>query len=478
MRLTTLGLLVPLFAAACGQSLQPLNPFDAGFTPDDLTTGVGTDMAGAGTIDLAGADFAGTVPDTTGPVITYVKPIAGSFVGGLMDLTVTITDPSGVQPGSVQAVINNDPTKYTLALGPAGTDTYHVFFDLNTLGKGIVFLALSVRADDRLGNHSELGEEVVLDNTTPWMTMNAAVPMRVSKLDATNAASPKLECSHLFSPLGDPSDTANGPEVASEGAVMKQIMGLRARIEDHGNFAPGQRVEYISDIDESTVTLFAVGNTSSPLPVLAVDTNGDGICDDVNPALVPTSGTVVMPNQALAVAMSPLADTGAANFTPSSGTVTAGVCDEFGLGTEVAPPPLCTKAGTTVTFVIPWLGKDKPIYSIPPIRDPDACVGFPLDAANHLPEGPACVLVRAADHAGNHMVSYPLHICVDLGTGVCNGFTVTSLQACTGALDASGNVMAGSHCDPAPSPTVATPEPNPGSFPTDGSEVRYLPAFQ
>jgi hypothetical protein len=251
---------------------------------------------------------------------------------------------------------------------------------------------------------------------------------------------------------------------------MKQIMGLRARIEDRGNRAPGQRPEYISDIDESTVTLFAVGNTSSPLPVLAVDTDGDGICDDVNPALVPTSGTVVMPNQALALAMAPLTDAGNADFTPSAGTVGPD-CSEFGLPTEVAPQPLCNKAGTGLTFVIPWVGKDKPIYSVPPIKDPDACVGFPVDAANHLPEGPACVLVRAADKAGNHMVSFPLQICIDLGGTACNAFT-RDPTACTGKLAANGTVMAGSTC------SAPTPGGNPGTFPTDGSEVRYLPAFQ
>src|SRR2546423_1782955 len=96
MRLTSLFLLAPLAAAACGQSLQPLNPFDGGLPVEDLSMGGGsTDMAGGGTIDLAGAVFAGTVPDTTGPLIPYVKPTAGSFAGGLMDLTVTVVDPSG-----------------------------------------------------------------------------------------------------------------------------------------------------------------------------------------------------------------------------------------------------------------------------------------------------------------------------------------------------------------------------------------------
>jgi hypothetical protein len=239
-------------------------------------------------------------------------------------------------------------------------------------------------------------------------------------------------------------------------------MGLRARIEDAGNHAPGQRVDFISDIDESTVTLFAVGSTPG-LPVLAVDSDGDGKCDEVNPALVPTSGMVVMSNQALALAMSPLADAGNADFTPSSGTVVAGVCDEFGKVTEMAPPPLCKKAGTGVTFVIPGFGKDKPIYSVPPIRDPDACVGFPVDAANHLPEGPACVLTRAVDKAGNVMVSYPLHICIDMGGNKCTAFAPDP-AACTGKLDAAGNVIAASTCAEAV------------TFPKSG-EVRDLTKF-
>ncbi|HEX9101574.1 MAG TPA: hypothetical protein VF997_05185 [Polyangia bacterium] len=459
MRLAALGLLVPLCAAACGQSLQPLKPFDAGFTPDDLTTGgggAGGDMAGAGAIDLAGADFAGTTPDTTGPVITYVKPMAGTFVGGLLDLTVTVADPSGVQPGSVKAVINNDPTNYTLVLGNTTGDTYHVFFDLGTLGKGIVFLSLSVRADDRLGNHSELGEEVILDNTPPRMTMDGSIQLRVSKLDMT-----KIECSLLFGPLGPTVvDPINGPEVAYEGAVMKQIMGLRARIEDGGNHAAGQRVDYISDIDETTVTLFAVATGSSPLPVLAVDTDGDGKCDDVNPTLVPTSGMVVMSNQALALALAPLTDVGSANFH-ADGSTAAG-CDEVGTAMELPPGPLCTKAGTGLTFVIPGAGKDKPIYSVPPIHDPDACVGFPVDALNHLTEGPACVITRAVDHAGNHMVSYPLHICIDLGHHMCDAFVPDPL-ACRGTLT-NGTVSATPAC------TEAV------TFPKSG-EIRYLPAF-
>ena len=463
MRLTRLSLVVPFLAAACGQSLQPLQPFDAGAVVDDLAKVHGGGGDG-GSPDLAGGDLAGTTPDTDGPVIAYVNPLVGTFVGGMLDIIVTVTDPSGVNPSTVQVVLANDPTKYTIPLHKTGTtDTYHGLFDVGSLGKGYVFLDLSVRADDTRGNHAQLGEEVLVDNTPPWMSMNAAVQMRVSKLDGMLD-----DCSHLFSPLGPTVvDPVNGPEVAFEGATMKQIMGLRARIEDHGNLAPGQRVEYFSDIDESTVTLFAVGSTPG-LPVLAVDTDGDGICDDVNPTLIPTAGMVVMANQALALAMSPLTDSGSADYTPSSGSSAA--CGEFGTATAVPPDLLCKKGGTGLTFVIPGFGKDKPIYSLPPIRDPDACVGFPLDAANHLPEGPACVLTRAIDNAGNHMVSFPLHICIDLGNHVCDTF-VPDPTACTGKLDAAGMVIAGSTCT---EPPVGG---NPGTFVQDGSEVRNLTFF-
>jgi len=105
-------------------------------------------------------------------------------------------------------------------------------------------------------------------------------------------------------------------------------------------------------------------------------------------------------------------------------------------------------------------------------------VGLPLDAANHLPEGPACVLVRASDFAGNHMVSFPLHVCVDLGqgTGKCTGF-VPDKTACTGVL-ANGSVSPTSKCIEPTAATNAAPNPNPGTFHTDGLEIRDLDLFK
>lgn len=477
MRLIGLSLALPFLVAACGQSLKPFQGFDAGDTAgDDMSAGGGGGTGGGdgGTVrDMAGGDLAGA--DTDPPDIAYVKPMPGQFVGGIMDLIVTITDATGVDSKTVKATIQHDPST-TVMLVPTGMPgTYHALFTLTAIGKTTSFLHIDVVADDVLGNHAELGEEAFIDTTPPWMTMNGAVSMHLSQLDNTTG---KLQCSHTLFPLGpvalDP-NFDNTPEAAFEGAVLKQAMGLRARIEDRGNHVPGQRVDYFSDIDETTVTLYAVGIVppATTLPALAVDTDGDGICDDVNPNLVPTSGTIVMPDEALALAMSPLTDSGTADFTPVGSIYSA--CQEDGTA-MAAPDVLCKRGGTKMTFVIPWFGKDKPIYSLPPIHDPDACVGVPLDASNRVPEGPVCVLVRAADNAGNHMVSYPLHVCVDLGNHKCDTFSPDA-NACTGVL-AGGMVTSGSTCTPPPSPTVAAPFPNPGTFLTDGTEVRDLDAFK
>ena len=94
MRSIRLGLLVPLLAAAaCGQSLQPLAPFDSGIPVDDMAQG--TDGGGArpdigmATIDMAGFNQAGS------PVVTITAPAAGTEVqGDTLNVTATITSPT------------------------------------------------------------------------------------------------------------------------------------------------------------------------------------------------------------------------------------------------------------------------------------------------------------------------------------------------------------------------------------------------
>lgn len=359
--------------------------------------------------------------DNAGPTIVIKTPAAGSFVGGVTEVQADITDLSGVNPTSVIAVFGgNLATAIALTRNDPMSNTYTGFFDVRSLGKSYVYADVSVRADDLLGNHGELGEQVIVDNTPPWMTMDGSIQMRVAKLDANK----QPECSNLFSPLGP----ALTDHPAYDGQIANQIVTLRARIEDKGNSAPGLITGQFSGLDASTVTLYAIPSTAGA--VLAVDTDNDGICDDVNPTLIPTSD-VTMSGEALALAMSPLAqNTGTPDYQPAAGTPTG--CSHIGdAGTTVPPDALCISTG--LTFTLPWNDVVPPIFSIGPITA-NQCAGYQVDSLNHLPEGPTCVLARAVDKAGNQMVSYPLHICIDRGGGKCTPFTFNATD-CTGKWD-------------------------------------------
>ncbi|MCU1280259.1 MAG: hypothetical protein JWM53_3805, partial [bacterium] len=284
--------------------------------------------------------------DNAGPAITITTPAAGTFVGGVIQIQATITDLSNVDDSTVVAVFGgNLSTSVKLTRPDLVSHVYSGFFDVRSLGKKYVFPELSVRADDTLGNHGDLGEEIIVDNTPPWMNMNAAIQMRVSKPDASKAP----ECSNLFSPLGPFNPTAGvHGEATKEGDVVQQIVTLRARIEDHGNFASGLLKEQISTLDPTSITLYAIPDTAGA--VLAVDTDGDGECDDVNPLLIPTSD-VTMSGEALSLAMAPLArGAGLPDYRSAPGTPAG--CAEIGdTGTTTAPDRLCD--GTSMSYVLP-----------------------------------------------------------------------------------------------------------------------------
>ena len=461
MRLTTLGLAfcVPFVAVACGQSLKAPIPFDAGLGSDDLSAGggggSGTDMTRAG--DLAGgAD--GAFDDTTGPTITITTPTAGSFVKGVFAIEATITDPSGVDTSSVSAEFGNDAST-KIALTRTTGDTFAGVFDVSVLAKSYVLAAISIRAKDGVGNESQLGEEIVVDIVKPWMTMDSSKMMQVSKHDTNNA----IECSRPFSPLGD--------DAAHEGQVVPQLITLRTRIEDHGNNAPGLAVERFSTVDQSTVQMFIIhddGNTP-----LAVDTDNppDGYCDEINPLLIPTTGPIMMQDEALSLQMVPLPPTGAADFR--TGTATS-FCPEVGDGTATQPKAIC--ADTPLTYVLSYSTSLPAIYTLPPVKsgDPIDCSGFQLDAANQLIEGPACVVTRAVDKAGNVEVSFPLHICIDLGNHMCDTYPPTGVAShCTGVFDKVKMMPVAGTCIE-PKPAQSAPPDGPATFATDGSDVEFI----
>jgi len=455
----SLGLVVALlFVAGCGQSMQPFNNnFDSG-VGDDLSAGGGGsgghDMAGAKS-DLGFGD--GGAFDSAGPSITITTPGVGDFVSGFFAVKVDVIDPSGVDPASVIAEFGNINST-DITLGQTGPTSFEGIFDVHALAKDYVLAEISVRAKDKLGNLSQIGEEVVIDIVKPWMTMDSASQIYAAKHDATGMS---LECSRPFSAIGS--------DAAHEGEVVQQLMTLRARIEDHGNEAPGLAVERFSTVDDGSVQMFVIhddGNTP-----LAVDTDGDTYCDDVNPLLIPTAGPVMMQNEALSLRMVPITPAGAPDYRSSAATPPAACASIGDAGTTVPPSNLC--GATPMTYAIGYTTANLPeIYTLPPVKAGDSadCVGFQLDAANQLPEGPACVITRAADKAGNVEVSFPLHVCIDLGHHMCDTYSPTAAH-CTGIYDKATMMLTPGTCTAPPSGASAALD-GPATFPPN--EVRFV----
>jgi hypothetical protein len=403
------------------------------------------------------------IVDNEGPVLSNMQvvlqtpgampqPAQGAFVAGEFDLQVNIVDQSAVDASSVKVVFGGDqahPLPLTLMAG--STTTYHTLYDVRPLGTGYVYLEISVRATDKWGNQSQLGAEAFVDNSPPWLSLNPPL-MRVRKYNPY----PVLECSVDFDPVGT--------DTAKEGTWVQQIVTLRARVEDQGNTAGGIEQLHISKIDPNSVYLFAM-----PAPtgteVLAVDTNNDGICDDVNHELVPTSGVVASSNEALSLKLAALSFSGsAADFSPFP-TVPANlqsVCRVMGdaSGSYTTPPP-CLACGAPFRYVVPYALDTSPsIWVIPSTNPALDCAGLQLDTANHLPEGPTCIVVVGKDQAGNTNVSAPLHICIDRSNdngAKCAGYTQNApnpngpkASLCTGVADATGKPKANTTCKPSP----------------------------
>jgi hypothetical protein len=362
-------------------------------------------------------------------------------------------------------------------------DTFHGFYDIRALGTHYVLPELSIRADDTLGNHSEYAEEIVVDNTKPWLTMNSAFQMRVAKQSGSI-----YECSILFSPIGDdaihegqpiPSSQPNPPP--NPDPPVLQLITVRARVEDRGNWAPGLTVERVSGIAAGSVQLFAIPDTGAPL---AVDTDGDTWCDDVNPTLIPTT-SVQMSGEALSLQLSQVGKVGFPDYTgpAQQPNPEPSGCNVLGEPNATVPDLLCPFARTKLTYTLQYLNNStssmvSAIWTIPPVdgTSNSGCVGFQLDSLNTLPEGPTCFVTRATDAVGNTNVSYPLHVCIDRGGGKCVTWNPSTVaNDCTGIWDKVQQKILPGTCREAPPASLSNLHPNPGTFPQDGTEVRQLP---
>lgn len=355
------------------------------------------------------------VIDTVGPSITMTNPPTGPVIGGVVTVSATVMDPSGVIDSSVIAVIgdeNGNPV-FTLQLAPQGGGVYSTLFDTRSLTQCkpppatdlcIVYPTISFRASDSVGNETSLGYDLAVDNIPPISDLDPPL-MRQMKLTALG-----YECSALFDPLAVNKYVGDMPNDLCE---VPQVFDLRARIEDDGNRrATGLKVIPIAGIDPNDTNVYILTDTSKPL---VVDSDGDDWCDEINPNLVPTTGPLTQSDQVLKIRLSGVTPAGNADFFKDDyDTADLALPSPCVVGSDLTPPKrLCGFEQPTIA--IGYTDKNVPaIWSVDPI-DTARCLGNQLDTkANNIPDGQwICIAVASADLAGSKGVSTPMRVWVN-----------------------------------------------------------------
>lgn len=355
--------------------------------------------------------------DSAGPTVEITEPVLGSVIGGATDVVATVTDPSGIDPSQVSFYIGAD--KFDMEQVPGSAGRFRGSFDANQYPTSVGEVVIDVVAVDIVGNEEVASVVVELDGMAPIMEMDPA------KVREGKDGSDGLECSVLFDPVGN--------NAISDGDLVFPISYVRARVEDRGNVT----ASYKSGLDPESVQVWILRSFDR---ALVVDTDDDGVCDSLNPNVLPGNQMGNIP--AVAIDLASVAPTGSADYLQT---------ETFG-----SPPPpeyaACTPGGqddpadpvcnnVTIPRIIP--DNSEPTGTLPAIfvkapATPIYCMGDPFDWQTSLNgiEGPGCMAVRAADERGNASVSPPLRVCfTKTGLGCAdfayNDFTCT--DGCTGA---------------------------------------------
>jgi hypothetical protein len=343
--------------------------------------------------------------DNTGPAITGTKPASGELIGRLLTIEAKVEDPAGVMAGSVVAVVAHGDIHFEVDLVKGSDGTYRQIFDTTQLPEYAIFPSISFRAQDVLGNQSSVGYLVSLDNTPPIIDLDPPASFRLYKKDGT--------CSWPFDPVG--------PDAIDDGSVVNQLFDIRARIEDEGNQALTGSMDFvvISGVDPASVKVLILDDTSMPL---VVDTSDppDGICDDINPDLIPSVSPQSAKDAQLLDMVSLPANAGAGDFSYEPGSSCSG-------SDQATPDPFCKTTYSLIKhkYMTYSLGSKSGIPSIwtlgPVVGDGIQCAGRQFDSSNNLHDGFACVAAVASDRLGNKQVSRPIRMCVaaQLGSTAC-----------------------------------------------------------
>ena len=371
------------------------------------------------------------VVDNTGPVIAITSHKASDLIGGTITLSATFTDAAGILDSSVKAVVGKGLDVRVVKLKP-GTKagTYESVFDARLLGVHDLWPVMSFRASDKLGNENHEDIEVGLDNGPPVVELDPPTTYHMAQ-----EKKKVVECSKALDPVG--------ASAANDLWEVPQITEIRARIEDQGNLVPSAKWVPVSLVDNTSVVLYVLDDTSQPL---VVDGDGDEWCDQINPKVIP-KGSNPTAKQAVPVKLTAVPPVGKADYfycdTKKCGSPPS-ACAIWGTE-KAAPTKLCQ---STKSVVVPnAVGHSAmvpAIYTIPPVVASVAgfkCLGLPFDfLANKIDNGWVCVAVVAKDALGNLGVSPPIRLYVNndssftkaVPTGAAKAMTAPS---CTGTMN-------------------------------------------
>ena len=374
---------------------------------------------GNGVVSLASRKF--TV-DSQGPTILQTKPVMGELIGKLITIEAQVADPAGVMEGSVIAVVAHGDVHFEVKLDKGKGDLYQRLFDTTQLPVYSIFPSISFRAQDVLGNQSSVGYLVSLDNTPPVMDLDPPATYRIFKEDGT--------CSWPFDPVG--------PDAVDDGSVVTQLFDIRARIEDRGNKPLTGTADYvpIGGVAANSVKVLILDDTSLPL---VVDTSDppDGICDDINPELVPSVAPQSSKDAQLIDMVSMGGGAGRGDFTHQPGVACSGYEDSWSAYCDSTYNP---QKNAALTYLINYSTGLPSIWTVPPVNaDHMQCAGRQFDASNNLHDGWACLAVEASDTLGNKQVSRPIRICVAAqpGSTACTAATAGGAELASVTLPSS-----------------------------------------
>ena len=362
----------------------------------------------------------GFTVDASGPTINIIKPDLASIIAGATTVTAEITDPSGVDSSTVRYLIDAQEFSMTQV---GGTNRYTGSFDANQYPTTTGQININVSADDLVGNDTTKQLSVQLDSVPPIMDLDPPTVREGKEEDQG------IICSTEFDPVG--------AEAANDLTVLGPTPNFRARIHDRTN-----RESAIFGVNNDDIQVYILDDETQ---ALVIDTDDDGICDSINPALLPNNPAGNQP--AVVIDMTPVAATGNAYF--AAGITLPAAYNGFpvcyggnngdGTGSSMDPPDrVCS--GTFLTRVIP--DNTDPDFARPNIfgRAPLGsvrCIGdrFDFPGAGINP-GRACVAGRVTDNGGNESISSPLRVCLDDGLGPADcsnsiGGSIPATFSCT-----------------------------------------------